>query len=208
MASRMALKLFSFGLRRSSTLKDWYTSAPAPSAIALASVWYCAGSSRSSSLRTSPRSGLSSSDSPVHTFPSSSDTCTTSAPRSEARPHATGKGAPAGAPPAGGPDTERRKTTSWRRSPLHSAATSARQPRVETIASARTSEGASSPRRGRPTLKSLKSSSGRAIRAHPANVTPSPPGAGRGARRRTASCTSSLISCVASRRKSAKFRSR
>eukprot|EP00962_Isochrysis_galbana_P014623 scaffold4192_cov62-Isochrysis_galbana.AAC.1 len=70
----MALKLFSFGLRRSSTLNDWYTSSREPAAMAWASRWYWAGSSRSSILRAWPRSGWSFSLSPVKTWPSSSDT--------------------------------------------------------------------------------------------------------------------------------------
>ena len=157
MHSRIALKLFSLGLRRTSTLKLWYMSDRRPCACARASRWYWAVSRLKLSLRVLPRSSLSVSLSPVKTLPSSSATCATSAPRTHTSPTRCGKGAADasadGAPPSSTvASSVRRKTTSCLRSAFHSAATSGRQPASEMVASARTSEGLFSPRCGRPTL--------------------------------------------------------
>jgi hypothetical protein len=60
MLSSTALKLFSLALRRTSRLKEAYTSSPRPPAAAseFMSSWYCAVSSATVSVRRVPRGAV------------------------------------------------------------------------------------------------------------------------------------------------------
>ena len=116
-------------------------------------------------------------------------TCATSAPRTYASPIREGKGSePSGLSPSGvAARIVRRKTTSCRLSSDHSRDTSGLAPCRLSVASARTSDGRLSPRKGLPTLKRRKSCTGSAIRAHPLKSVPPPTRCARGCIRVSAS---------------------
>mmetsp|Transcript_9431 Transcript_9431/g.34622 ORF Transcript_9431/g.34622 Transcript_9431/m.34622 type:complete len:212 (-) Transcript_9431:636-1271(-) len=211
MHSRMALKLFSLGLRRSSTLKVAYTSSPASRLRLFMSSWYCAGSSASTSVRSCPTGGFTSSGftRPVKSFmslPALSRISTTSAPRTytmPARSAATRGGTsragllppplPCSSRTSSGARRQSRKTMSCCLSASHSCLMSGLTLRVVNASSAVTAAGFTSPSLGFFTSATVNALTGMHILAQPRNFS-SPRWFSWGPRREALSRMSSRIS--------------
>mmetsp|Transcript_23583 Transcript_23583/g.57788 ORF Transcript_23583/g.57788 Transcript_23583/m.57788 type:complete len:272 (-) Transcript_23583:2026-2841(-) len=89
MHSRIALKLFSLGLRRISMFNPSYTSSPCSSTRRFTSSWYCAVSSARTYTRSLPWGPPASFERPLkslYSFPAPSRTSITSAPRTYLSP--------------------------------------------------------------------------------------------------------------------------
>mmetsp|Transcript_13354 Transcript_13354/g.25632 ORF Transcript_13354/g.25632 Transcript_13354/m.25632 type:complete len:222 (+) Transcript_13354:2556-3221(+) len=204
MHSRMALKLFSLGLRRITTFTVLYTSSAPVATLALASSWYCAVSSATVTVRRLPAGGPCSSalTRPVKSFislPCSSRISTSSQPRTYFSPARSSAGrASSPSRTSSGGTMLSKKSTSCCLSWSHSKRASPNNPLVSITMSASTCAGLVSPTFGLLTSVTANDLVGSAMRAQPlkpiASGVSSSPSTSTGLMRRSTSRMSSRIS--------------